>query len=91
MILSQMTDNSFRLVDNTEFLSWATREALPDLSEDTRMLILTEEGARYIEDVDQLTTALDAILNEKTIRGHEDAFQIIALPPQTASVESCSE
>lgn len=91
MILNQMTENSFRLVDNTEFIMWATRETLPDLSDDTRMLILTEEEAKYIENVDQLTAVLNAILNEKSIRGHEDALQIIALPPQTASVESCTE
>ena len=53
---------------------WATRETLPDLSDDTRMLILTEEEAKYIENVDQLTAVLNAILNEKSIRGHEDAL-----------------
>ena len=54
MILTLMTDNSIRLVDNTGFLTWATEETLPNLRDSTRMVILTDDGAEYITDVGAL-------------------------------------
>ena len=65
MILELMESNSVRLVDNDDFIEWATEETLPDLREDTRMVILREDGAEYITDVSALRIALDAMLNER--------------------------
>ena len=78
MILGLMNDNSIRLVDNTDFLTWATEETLPTLRESTRMVILTDDGAEFITDVGALQSSLDAILNEQYDR--ELRFQILALP-----------
>ena len=78
MILGLMNDNSIRLVDNTGFLSWATEETLPNLRDSTRMVILSDDGAEFITDVEALQSSLDAILNEQYDR--QLRFQILALP-----------
>ena len=84
-----MESNSVRLVNNDEFIEWATEETLPDLREDTRMVILREDGAEYITDISALRVALDAMLIERYDR--ELDFQIVALPPFGVSLETCSE
>ena len=89
MILELMESNSVRLVDNDDFIEWATEETLPDLREDTRMVILREDGAEYITDVSALRLALDAMLNERYDRQLD--FQIVALPPVGLSLETCTE
>ena len=48
MILALMENNSVRLVDNDDFIEWATEETLPELREDTRMVILRDDGAEFI-------------------------------------------
>ena len=65
MILGLMDSNSVRLVDNDDFIEWATEETLPELREDTRMVIMRDGGAEYITDVNMLRVALDAMLNER--------------------------
>ena len=89
MILALMENNSVRLVDNDDFIEWATEETLPELREDTRMVILREDGAEFITNVDALRVALDAMLNERYDRQLD--FQIVALPPVGLSLETCSE
>ena len=90
MILDLMTDNSIRLVDNAEFLEWATRETVPHLRDSTRMVILKEDGAQYIGNTDDLQTALDAILTEQLDRGYR-SFTLVALPEPFLPVDTCSE
>ena len=89
MILALMENNSVRLVDNDDFIEWATEETLPELRDDTRMVILREDGAEFITNVDALRVALDAMLNERYDRQLD--FQIVALPPVGLSLETCSE
>ena len=84
-----MENNSVRLVDNDDFIEWATEETLPELRDDTRMVILREDGAEFITNVDALRVALDAMLNERYDRQLD--FQIVALPPVGLSLETCSE
>ena len=88
MILEIMTSNDFRLVDNTDFLMWATEETLPRLRDSTRMVLIRQDGAEYIEDRDDLVEALDAILTERYDKGLE--FQIAALPAPGLPVDTCS-
>ena len=51
MILGLMESNSVRLVDNNDFIEWATEETLPELREQTKMVILRRDGAEYITDI----------------------------------------
>ena len=83
-----MNEFDIELVDNQEFLDFFTEETNPRLSEESRKVLLSSDGASPIDNVDGLREALKAMFDERLSR----FLDVIALPGLFfADTSTCSD